>query len=333
MGWIPWGTSFRVKAIDHVSIIAMNTLPPFYSPVFSLIVVFSLGLWMSRPSGAQEEPEAAAEDSELTEVLVATESETEEDQAPRDEEQSDSDAGSLNEGEGLPVSPLPDLLPPAAAIVPGIDDRETPVPAGMEGEDGTTADAEGATTELVLKDGRVLRDYQVHSWNKTALTIFHSTGAANVPAHLLPAPVVKAYHMDPKLSLEEEEADRVQRTEQAVANLRAMDERRVLRKLPSATLEGSVSMVKEEGVVLSVEEPEGLEGKDYQRIGGMIYDKAGEPVPEFRGQIFGEVWVTGHPLQEEVVDGDLLRFQGRVQGRHQVEGKTYPSVRFEKAAP
>ena len=37
-------------------------------------------------------------------------------------------------------------------------------------------------------------------------------------------------------------------------------------------------------------------------------------------------------LQGVVVDGDRLRFKGKVSGRYQVESKTYPSVRFEKVA-
>ena len=252
---------------------------------------------------------------------------------------------SLPEPESEPVTPV--LEPPSDASEPALPEAALPddpiLPAGESAlpvapADGSDPEAdEGAertgATELVLKDGRILKDFQIHSWNKTSLTIFHSTGAANVPAHLLPESVVQSYRMDPKLSLEQEQANRVKRTERAVANLQAMDERRALRRMAPVTVQGSVVTVGGEGVVLQIEDPQDIASKGYQRIGGMIYDKNGKPVPQYRGQIFGSVWVTGHPLQDAVVDGDLLRFQGRVSGRQQIEGKTYPSIRYEKGAP
>lgn len=233
-----------------------------------------------------------------------------------------------------PALPVADPVAPGVGVEGGNTTAVTPaitVPPLDAAPDAAVGELD--PTELVLKDGRILKEYQIHSWNKTSLTIFHSTGAANVPAHLLPATVVQAYRMDPKLSLEQERANRSKRTEEAVANLRAMDERRALRKMPPVTVHGSVITVGAEGVVLQIEDPKDIASKGYQRIGGMIYDKNGKPVPQYRGQIFGSVWVTGHPLQEAVVDGDLLRFQGRVSGRQQVDGKTYPSIRFEKGAP
>ena len=211
---------------------------------------------------------------------------------------------------------------------------ELPVVSGEAAVDTALVGPAGSENpyDLLLKDGRVLKGYQVHSWNKTTLTIFHSTGAANVPAHLLPPALVKVYGMDPALAEKEAALGKTKRTEQAVAALKAMDERKALRNLPVVTVEGLVTTVSSDGVALQVEDPAGIAGKGYQRIGGMIYDSAGKPVPQFRGQIFGTIWVTGHPLQGVVVDGDRLRFKGKVSGRHQVESKTYPSVRFEKAA-
>ena len=239
----------------------------------------------------------------------------------------------------LPELPSPDAVPgeAVARAVMELRDAVEEVPpafSGVSDEAVAAAGASGADNpyDLVLTDGRVLKGYQVHSWNKTTLTIFHSTGAANVPAHLLPPALVKAYGMDPALAAREAATSKTKRTEQAVAALKAMDERRALRNLPAVTVEGLVTAVSADGVALQVEDPIGISGKGYQRIGGMIYDSAGKPVPQFRGQIFGTIWVTGHPLQGVVVDGDRLRFQGKVSGRYQVDTKTYPSVRFEKAA-
>lgn len=187
--------------------------------------------------------------------------------------------------------------------------------------------------DLMLKDGTILKQYQVQQWTKTQLTIFHSTGAAKVWAHQLPENFVNAYKMDPIASAQEERSQRTEQVAVATARLQAQDERRAMRKMPVVVIEGKVEQVADEGVVLQVPEPADIANQGYQRIGGMIYDKKGKPVPKYRGHLFGSVWVTGHPLQGVVVDGDQLRFQGRVSGRHQVEQKTYPSVRFEKEAP
>ena len=258
--------------------------------------------------------------------------------------------------EAKPVAELPPLPEPGAAapapataeagisgaavgavvgnVVTAEAPPELPVVSGEQAVDTSLVGPSGGDNpyDLVLKDGRILKGYQVHSWNKTTLTIFHSTGAANVPAHLLPPTLVKAYGMDPALAEKEVAMGKTKRTEQAVAALKAMDERKTLRNMPVVTVEGLVTTVSSDGVALQVEDPVGIAGKGYQRIGGMIYDSAGKPVPQFRGQIFGNIWVTGHPLQGVVVDGDRLRFKGKVSGRYQVESKTYPSVRFEKAA-
>ncbi|MGY8689674.1 MAG: hypothetical protein ACKVHP_18310, partial [Verrucomicrobiales bacterium] len=112
------------------------------------------------------------------------------------------------------------------------------------------------------------------------LTIFHSTGAASIPAHVLPENVVKAYGMDTKLSAEQEKVNRTQRTTKAAADLQAFEERQALRKMPVATVEGLVISVNDEGVVLQIEDPEGIAGAGYQRIGGMIYDQNSKPVPK-----------------------------------------------------
>ncbi len=254
--------------------------------------------------------------------------------------------------EAKPVAELPRLPEPGAAATAEADvsggavgavigdavtaeaPPELPVVSGEVAVDTSLVGPGGGDNpfDLVLKDGRILKSYQVHSWNKTTLTIFHSTGAANVPAHLLPPALVKAYGMDPNQAEKEAALGKTKRTEQAVAALKAMDERKALRNMPVVTVEGLVTTVSKDGVSLMVDDPTGIAGKGYQRIGGMIYDSAGKPVPQFRGQIFGTIWVTGHPLQGVVVDGDRLRFKGKVSGRHQVELKTYPSVRFEKAA-
>ena len=215
-------------------------------------------------------------------------------------------------------------MPPA---LPVVSSDAVDVDASLVGPSGSDN-----PFDLVLNDGRILKGYQVHSWNKTTLTIFHSTGAANVPAHLLPPTLVKAYGMDPKQSQNEVAKGKTKRTEQALAALKSMDERKALRNMPVVTVEGLVTTVSSDGVALQVDVPVGIAGKGYQRIGGMIYDSAGKPVPQFHGQIFGTIWVTGYPLQGVVVDGDRLRFKGKVSGRYQVESKTYPSVRFEKAA-
>jgi hypothetical protein len=241
----------------------------------------------------------------------------------------------------LPEAAAPELLPARDEIVDAGGDAvvvepgpDLPVVAAASGEDVATTGPSGGENpyDLVLKDGRVLKSYQIHSWNKTMLTIFHSTGAASIPAHVLPENVVKAYGMDTKLSAEQEKVNRTQRTTKAAADLQAFEERQALRKMPVATVEGLVISVNDEGVVLQIEDPEGIAGAGYQRIGGMIYDQNSKPVPKYRGQIFGAVWVTNHPLQGVVVDGDQLRFQARVSGRKQVGDKTYPSIRFEKTS-
>lgn len=231
------------------------------------------------------------------------------------------ESGAVGAGVGQVVTEeVPPALPVASSDAVGVD-------ASLVGPSGSDN-----PFDLVLNDGRILKGYQVHSWNKTTLTIFHSTGAANVPAHLLPPTLVKVYGMDPKQSQNEVAMGKTKRTEQALAALKSMDERKALRNMPVVMVEGLVTTVSSDGVALQVDVPVGIAGKGYQRIGGMIYDSAGKPVPQFRGQIFGTIWVTGHPLQGVVVDGDRLRFKGKVSGRYQVESKTYPSVRFEKAA-
>ena len=140
---------------------------------------------------------------------------------------------------------------------------ELPVVSGEAAVDTALVGAAGSENpyDLVLKDGRVLKGYQVHSWNKTTLTIFHSTGAANVPAHLLPPALVKVYGMDPALAEKEAALGKTKRTEQAVAALKAMDERKALRNLPVVTVEGLVTTVSSDGVALQVEDPAGIEGK------------------------------------------------------------------------
>ena len=231
----------------------------------------------------------------------------------------------------------PELTDPSTAVPKKGDAGEEPevAPEKAGGDGSPEAEEEEVVEppELVLKDGRVLKDFRVRGQNETTLTIFHSTGAANVPAHLLPPEVAKAYNVNPKLSLEQEQAKLTRRTEQTTAELRARNQLRPPRKSPGVTVEGAVKSVSPDGVVIEIEEPQELAGKAYQRIGGKVYDKAGRPVEKYAGRIFGTVWVTGHPLQADVVDGDRLRFRGKVSGRHQIEGKTYLSIRFERAAP
>lgn len=246
---------------------------------------------------------------------------------PVDPDDDADDAPQLGDPEdpavGAEVPDVPPPVPGSAAEIVGPPQR----PPGDVDENA------GEPNELVLRDGRVLKDYYIQNWNKTTLTIFHSTGAVNVPAHQLPDNVVKAYGMDPKLSLEEENENRAKRTEDAVADLQSLEERQALRKMPAVTVQGLVVTVSSDGVLIAIDEPEDLADKEFQRIGGRIYDKSGNPAPQFGNRIFGSVWVTDHPLQAAVVDGDLLHFQGKITGRQHIEGKTYPSVRYEKAAP
>lgn len=237
--------------------------------------------------------------------------------------------------EAAPPAPL-EVTP--AALLEG---AEIPAPLAEEGPGAGAEPADAAKGEvppsnpfdMTLKDGRVLKSYQIHNWNKTSLTIFHSTGAISVPAHLLPDNVVKAYNMDAKLSQEEVANSRAKQLKAAKDSQAAYEQRRALSKAPQVKIQGQVKSVHGEGFVIEVTDPQELASSGYQRVGGIIVGKDGKPVRQYAGQIFGTLWITNHPQAETLVDGDRLRFQARLVGRHQVEGKTYRAVRYEKPLP
>ena len=222
------------------------------------------------------------------------------------------------------------LEPPAAPVIP--DAQEVAAEATEENSEDTEAGTEGAPIvyDLTLKDGRVLKNYQVHSWSKTSLTIFHDTGAMTVPAHLLPDDLVEVYSMDTELSQKEQSARKAKRTKEAEEHLLVLEERKALRSAPSVIVDGQVMSVSDRGMLIKVAEPLEVVGhSSYQRVGGIIVDRDGRPVPKFKGRIFGEVWITEHPQQASVVDGDRLQFRARVVGRHQIAEKTHRSLKYE----
>ena len=231
--------------------------------------------------------------------------------------------------------PAIEAVPPQAPTDPVVPVAEVPTPFEAAATDAAAATDESAEPtdnpfDMTLKDGRVLKNYQIHNWNKTTLTIFHNTGAASVPAHLLPDNVAKAYNMDTALSQQKIEDNRNKQLKAAQESLAANEQRRAFSKAPQVKIEGQVQSVYGDGFVIEVTDPKELAGSGYQRVGGIIVGKNGKPVRQYAGQIFGTLWITSHPQAETLVDGDRLRFQARLIGRHQVEGKTYRSVRYEK---
>ncbi len=225
------------------------------------------------------------------------------------------------------------LEPPAAPVIPDAPAEAEPeaTEASAQSAEATVA-ADGAPIvyDLTLKDGRVLKNYQVHSWSKTSLTIFHDTGAMTVPAHLLPDELVKVYSMDTALSQKEQNARKAQRTKAAEDQLLVLAERKALRSAPSVIVDGLVISVSDKGLLINIPEPLDVAGQsNYQRVGGMIVDRDGRLVPKYKSRIFGEVWVSEHPQHASVVDGDRLQFRARVVGRHQMAEKTYRALKYE----